>query len=319
MVWAKVRGYPRWPGQVFDPADASALALRERRATGAALVACFGDRSFLWADAAELTLLRDNFPRLAGVGLRSNNRVEFAPALDDALAEVARRVKAGLSCGCGSAAKRQVFHNTGLRRDVPGAAVSAGFARDALRGEAFLEYVHALAVAPGDGANRLDHAVAAAQLEAFNRWRGKNVLVLPDRASRPATPNPKRTARARGQDHVPIDSMELYAKPAGQADDVAGSAREVAGGMIALASSQGSSMVFSAGNRTMTTCPDATVAATAEGGIILNKENSGCEDDVNDNDAPSHETMVSCSRWKDCVIVLTFIVLTLLVYPLMME
>ncbi|KAI5009080.1 hypothetical protein ZWY2020_010128 [Hordeum vulgare] len=36
MVWAKVRGYPRWPGQVFDPADALGLALRERRATGAA-------------------------------------------------------------------------------------------------------------------------------------------------------------------------------------------------------------------------------------------------------------------------------------------
>uniref|UniRef100_A0A452XSY5 PWWP domain-containing protein n=1 Tax=Aegilops tauschii subsp. strangulata TaxID=200361 RepID=A0A452XSY5_AEGTS len=90
MVWAKVKGYPRWPGQVFDPADASKQALRERKRgpDGAALVACFGDGSFVWAGAADLTPLRHDFPRLAAVGLRSSHKAEFALALDDALAEV---------------------------------------------------------------------------------------------------------------------------------------------------------------------------------------------------------------------------------------
>ncbi|KAI4967354.1 hypothetical protein ZWY2020_028323 [Hordeum vulgare] len=82
-------------------------------------------------------------------------------------------------------------------RAASGAAVDAGFARDVLRDEALLEYVHALVVAPRDASDKLDHTIAAAQLKAFNRWRGKNVLCA-ERATRVAAP--KRTARARGQD-----------------------------------------------------------------------------------------------------------------------
>ncbi|KAE8819425.1 hypothetical protein D1007_02650 [Hordeum vulgare] len=266
MVWAKVRGYPRWPGQVFDPADASGLALRERRAAGAALVACFGDGSFMWAGAADLTPLRDDFPRLAGVGLRSNCKVEFALALDGALAEVARRVDAGLSCGCdGAAAKRQVFQNSGLRRGASVAAVDACFARDALRGDAFLRYVGALAVAPGDGADRLDHAVAAAQLEAFKRWRRKNALVFAERAARAATP--KRTARARGQDDGAIDSMVLSATPRARRATTPKRTR-TAGQDDGVAGVVGSAMVFSAANRTMTRCARAAVAAAEDAAFM---------------------------------------------------
>ena len=69
-VWAKVKGYLWWPGQVFDPADTLVLAMRERRGTGAALVACFEDRSFVWAGVADLSPLHDDFPHLAGLNPR---------------------------------------------------------------------------------------------------------------------------------------------------------------------------------------------------------------------------------------------------------
>ncbi|KAI5017019.1 hypothetical protein ZWY2020_037397 [Hordeum vulgare] len=317
MVWAKVRGYPRWPGQVFDPADASGLALRERRATGAALVACFGDGSFMWAGAADLTPLRDDFPRLAGVGLRSNCKVEFALALDGALAEVARRVDAGLSCGCGgAAAKGQVFQNSGLRRGASVAAVDAGFARDALRGEAFLRYVGALAVAPGDGADRLDHAVAAAQLEAFKRWRRKNALVFAERAARAATP--KRTARARGQDDGAIDSMVRAAVAAAEdaafmrkvfrgdaSVDYYASAKGLtpqAGTELALATPQPRAFAqWSAASPTFvpdehTDTHDDTTEAAMDAAAKMMTESTGGEDSTGD---PGRWRMTSCISSKE--------------------
>ena len=129
LVWAKVRSHPWWPGQVFDPSDASALALRERRNSqrDAVLVACFGDRTFVWADAEDLLPLRDGFPRLAE---RSTSMSVLATAVEDALDEVSRRVDAGLSCRCSSASiKKQVFPNSGVRRGARGAEVDAAFAR----------------------------------------------------------------------------------------------------------------------------------------------------------------------------------------------
>ncbi|KAL6624324.1 hypothetical protein ACP70R_031645 [Stipagrostis hirtigluma subsp. patula] len=151
LVWAKVRHHPWWPGQVFDPADASELALRQQRGRRAVLVAYFWDKTFSWVDPVALRPFRGTFPRLA----------------------VARRVDAGLSCGrATTAAKKQVIDNAGVREGARGAAVDAAFARGALRGEAFVGCVSALATAPLAGADRVDLAVATAQLKAFSRWRG---------------------------------------------------------------------------------------------------------------------------------------------------
>ncbi|KAM3400250.1 hypothetical protein ACQJBY_005248 [Aegilops geniculata] len=187
LVWAKVRGYHWWPAQVFDPADASALALGERRRRGAALVANFWERTFAWeADPAALRPFREGFPRFAAVdrahvprwGARKTMS-PFASAVDAALGEVSRRVDFGLSCDCAisrGVAKRQVVDNAGVREGAHGAVVDTAFARDAFRGEAFVEYLSALAVAPLAGADRLELTVATAQLRAFTRWRGTRGL-----------------------------------------------------------------------------------------------------------------------------------------------
>ncbi|KAM0905231.1 hypothetical protein ACQ4PT_017514 [Festuca glaucescens] len=184
LVWAKVRSHPWWPAQVFDPANASALALRERRRRGSALVACFWDKTFAWvANEDALLPFRDGFPELASIQSRvqfgGTTLSPFASAVDAALGEVARRVEAGLSCECAisdGVAKRQAIDNAGVRTDAHGAVVNAAFTRDALQGEAFVGYLSELAVEPLARADRVDLTVATAQLRAFTRWRGARGL-----------------------------------------------------------------------------------------------------------------------------------------------
>jgi hypothetical protein len=200
LVWVKVRGHPWWPGQVFHPSDASALALRQSRSGDAVLVACFGDRSFVWADADDLLPFRDGFARHAD----RTGKFAFSCAVSDALDEVARRVDAGLSCGC-RVMKKQVFVNDGLRRGARGA--DAVDAREAFRGDALVRYVRALALAPQAGADGLDLAVAAAQLKAFTRWRSATnpevdvahgAMVVAVRAGRGRATTPRRARAKRG-------------------------------------------------------------------------------------------------------------------------
>ena len=101
----------------------------------------------------------------------------LASAVEDALAEVSCRMDVRLSCDyCAASIKKQVFPNSCVRRGARGAEVDAAFARDAFRGEAFVWYVRALAVAPADGADMLDLAIASAQLKAFARWRSPPTL-----------------------------------------------------------------------------------------------------------------------------------------------
>ncbi|KAF0924010.1 hypothetical protein E2562_008357 [Oryza meyeriana var. granulata] len=173
LVWSKVKSHPWWPGQVFDPADASALALEQRRKSSATLVAFFWDKTFAWVDADELRPFRGGFSRLAGQS--TSTMLALASAVDAALDEVARRVGAGLSCCCtgerDAVAKKQVIENAGVRGGACGAVVDEAFTRGAFRGEAFVGYISALAVTPLAGADRLDLVIATAQLEALDRWR----------------------------------------------------------------------------------------------------------------------------------------------------
>lgn len=173
LVWVKVRSHPWWPGQVFDAADASELALQHARA-GAPLVAYFWDKTFSWSDASALLPFRTNFTRLAGQSTMSG----FMSAVDAALQEVGRRVEAGLSCACfaTSIAKMQEIDNSGIREGAYCAVVDTAYMRDTFRGKPFLDYISALGKNPLAGADRLDLATARAQLRAFNRSRGPRDL-----------------------------------------------------------------------------------------------------------------------------------------------
>nr|AAX94928.1 PWWP domain, putative [Oryza sativa Japonica Group]ABA92993.1 PWWP domain containing protein, expressed [Oryza sativa Japonica Group] len=173
LVWGKVRSHPWWPGQVFDAADASKLALKHTRA-GAPLVAYFWDKTFAWSDASSLLPFCSNFTRLASQSTMSG----FVSAVDAALQEVGRRVEVGLSCTCfgSSIGKRQEIENSGIREGAYGAVVDGAYMRGAYHGRPFLDYILALGMNPLAGADRLELTTAKAQLRAFNCSRGSRHL-----------------------------------------------------------------------------------------------------------------------------------------------
>ncbi|KAF0895962.1 hypothetical protein E2562_018035 [Oryza meyeriana var. granulata] len=173
LVWGKVRSHPWWPGQVFDAADASELALKHTRA-GAPLVAYFWDKTFAWSDASALLPFCTNFTRLAS----QSTMFSFISAVDAALQEVGRRVEAGLSCSCfhSSIGKRQEIENSGIREGAYGAVVDGAYMRGTFHGRPFLDYILALGTNPMAGADHLELTTAKAQLRAFNCSRGTRHL-----------------------------------------------------------------------------------------------------------------------------------------------
>ncbi|ESQ40203.1 hypothetical protein EUTSA_v10015666mg [Eutrema salsugineum] len=117
LVWAKVRSYPWWPGQVFDASAASVKAMKHFK-KGKLFVAYFGDYSFAWNDASVIKPFHQHFSQME----KQSNSPVFQDAIDCALEEVSRRVEFGLSCPCISEEaynklKTQSIINPGIRED----------------------------------------------------------------------------------------------------------------------------------------------------------------------------------------------------------
>ncbi|EYU39558.1 hypothetical protein MIMGU_mgv1a000539mg [Erythranthe guttata] len=117
LVWGKVRSHPWWPGQIFDPEDASENAAKYHK-KDSYLVAYFGDRTFAWNDASVLRPFMSFFPQIE----KRSSSETFQNAVECALEEVSRRVELGLACSCvpKDAYRRieaQVVENTGIREE----------------------------------------------------------------------------------------------------------------------------------------------------------------------------------------------------------
>uniref|UniRef100_A0A0V0J158 Putative ovule protein n=1 Tax=Solanum chacoense TaxID=4108 RepID=A0A0V0J158_SOLCH len=173
LVWGKVRSHPWWPGQIFDPSDASEKAIKYHKKDGF-LVAYFGDRTFAWNDASVLRPFCSHFSQIE----KQSNSETFQNAISSALEEVSRRVELGLACSCtpGDSYDEiscQIVENTGIREESSkryGVDKSTGvtsFVPDKL-----LHYMKALALSPTCRADRLDLTIARAQLVAFCRFKG---------------------------------------------------------------------------------------------------------------------------------------------------
>ncbi|PIN16711.1 Non-specific serine/threonine protein kinase [Handroanthus impetiginosus] len=173
LVWGKVRSHPWWPGQIFDPADASEKAVKYFK-KDSYLVAYFGDRTFAWNDASLLKPFRPHFSQIE----KQSNSEAFRNAVDCALEEVSRRVELGLACSCIPKdahwkIETQVVDNAGIREEssrrfgVDQSSRAASFEPDKL-----LEYIIDLAPSASSGADRLDLVIAQAQLSAFCRFKG---------------------------------------------------------------------------------------------------------------------------------------------------
>ncbi|XP_044461794.1 uncharacterized protein LOC123193071 [Mangifera indica] len=173
LVWGKVRSHPWWPGQIFDPSDASEKALRYHK-KDCFLVAYFGDRTFAWVDASQLKPFYSHFSQVE----KQSNAEVFQNAVNCALEEVSRRLELELACSCIAKdayddIRLQIVENTGIRQESSMRDGLDEFASvHSFQPERLVEYMRALAQSPSSGADRLELVVAKAQLLSFYRLKG---------------------------------------------------------------------------------------------------------------------------------------------------
>ncbi|KAJ6317539.1 hypothetical protein OIU76_013142 [Salix suchowensis] len=177
LVWGKVRSHPWWPGQIFDPSDASEKAMKYNK-KDCYLVAYFGDRTFAWNEASLLKPFTSHFSQVE----KQSNAEVFQNAVDCALEEVSRRVELGLACSCVpkdayDEIKFQVVESAGIRA---GASTRDGVDKDTsadlFQPDKLVGYMKTLAQSPASEANRLELVIAKSQLLAFYRLKGYSEL-----------------------------------------------------------------------------------------------------------------------------------------------
>ncbi|KAK9067294.1 hypothetical protein SSX86_014620 [Deinandra increscens subsp. villosa] len=95
FVWGKIKSHPWWPGQIYDPSDASDYAATLKR-KGRLLVAYFGDGSFSWCSPSQLKPFIDHFQEMSS----QSDSKKFVNAVQKALEDITRLVEAELMCKC---------------------------------------------------------------------------------------------------------------------------------------------------------------------------------------------------------------------------
>ncbi|GLT88911.1 hypothetical protein SLE2022_069180 [Rubroshorea leprosula] len=175
LVWGKVRSHPWWPGQIFDPSDASEKAMKYHKKESF-LVAYFGDRTFAWVEASLLKPFRTHFSQIE----KQSNLEAFQNAVDCALEEVSRRVEWGLACSCipkdvYEKITFQIVENAGVRDGVKDGS-DRSLSAISFEPKKFVDYIKALAESSSVGGDRLDLVIAKAQLLAFYRVQGYHQL-----------------------------------------------------------------------------------------------------------------------------------------------
>ncbi|XP_007009722.2 PREDICTED: uncharacterized protein LOC18586334 isoform X2 [Theobroma cacao] len=177
LVWGKVRSHPWWPGQIFDPSDASEKAVKYHK-KDCFLVAYFGDRTFAWNEASLLKPFRTHFSQIE----KQSNSESFQNAVNCALEEVSRRAELGLACSCMpqdayDKIKFQKVENTGVRQESSiRDGVDVSLSASSFEPDKLVDYMKALAESPSGGGDRLDLVIVKAQLLAFYRLKGYHQL-----------------------------------------------------------------------------------------------------------------------------------------------
>ncbi|GJN14640.1 hypothetical protein PR202_gb01488 [Eleusine coracana subsp. coracana] len=87
LVWGKVKSHPWWPGEIFDPSDASDLALKHQK-KDSYLVAYFGDSTFAWCDESQLKPFVTNYSQME----KQSSSDAFVGSVNNALEELSRRI-----------------------------------------------------------------------------------------------------------------------------------------------------------------------------------------------------------------------------------
>ncbi|KAI7750902.1 hypothetical protein M8C21_024903 [Ambrosia artemisiifolia] len=177
IVWAKVKNYPWWPGQIFDRSAATEKAKKFSNKKGH-LIGYFGDQSFAWNKPPNIKPFRKNFHKLE----KQSTSKPFLHAVNCALDEVARRVEFGLACSCLSKEvydkiKSQRFVSAGIREEDSKIDGGDRFSTvSTFKPVKAVQSVQELAREHFDGFSRLEALSVRTQLLAFFRWKGRNQL-----------------------------------------------------------------------------------------------------------------------------------------------
>ncbi|KAL9264522.1 PWWP domain-containing protein [Drosera capensis] len=173
LVWGKVRSHPWWPGQIFEPWDASEIAKKHFK-PNSYLVAYFGDHSFGWNEEVKLKPFWQHFAQMA----KQSTAGGFLNALDGAFTEAYRRVEFAMSCRCTDEGtykriRTQIVKCDGIREE---SSVREGgdqfFTASSFEPVKFVPYIKALALLPDVELDKLEVVMAGALLSAFYRWKG---------------------------------------------------------------------------------------------------------------------------------------------------
>lgn len=118
FVWGKIRSHPWWPGQVYDPSDASDYAAK-LKVKDRLLVAYFGDGTFAWCQPSQLKPFEENFEEMS----RQSNSRTFVYAVHKAVDEISRLLELEMTCSCvtkenGNGLDRPLAVNAGIKDGV---------------------------------------------------------------------------------------------------------------------------------------------------------------------------------------------------------
>ncbi|KAL9263633.1 PWWP domain-containing protein [Drosera capensis] len=172
LVWGKARSHPWWPGQIFEPWDASEQAKKHFK-SNTYLVAYYGDQTFAWNEETKLKPFWPFFSQMSKQG----DTEPFWIAVDCVLEEAYRRVEFAMSCRClgdtFGRVKTQIVENAGIREE---SCVREGgdrfFTADSFEPVKFLPYFKALALLPEVELDKLEVIMARALLSVFYRKKG---------------------------------------------------------------------------------------------------------------------------------------------------
>uniref|UniRef100_A0A0E0HFN5 PWWP domain-containing protein n=1 Tax=Oryza nivara TaxID=4536 RepID=A0A0E0HFN5_ORYNI len=172
LVWGKVKSHPWWPGEIFDPSDASELALKHQK-KGSHLIAYFGDNTFAWCDESQLKPFVSNYSQME----KQSSSDAFVSSVNYALEELSRRILSGMSCSClpeelSDNGMSYMVENAGLKDGVTCSAVNRSEILSCCSPENLLNYVKSLALFPGQGGDLLELVIACSQLTSFYRSKG---------------------------------------------------------------------------------------------------------------------------------------------------
>ncbi|KAL1553367.1 hypothetical protein AAHA92_14056 [Salvia divinorum] len=176
FVWGKIKSHPWWPGQVYDPKNASEFAMT-RKQEGRLLVAFFGDNSCSWCSPSQLIPFVDNFSEMS----KDSSSKSFLNAVQSATDEVGRLLELDMRCKCISEEKKDSL----AKPEVTNAGSKAGVVMpeaDVCR-LSFPKYepvdvldkVRQLAKVVSVG-NALDLAVLRSWLSVFYCFKGGHML-----------------------------------------------------------------------------------------------------------------------------------------------